>query len=239
MVTRRQTVRLRNAAAGFVSVIVLVSVWAVLQVPTRPAQFYFETQDGIYLAGETVGTSTDIEIILLHSAYGSSTDWDAFRAALAAPNRQITTVDLRGHGNSLGKRDWQQMPTDIVLWLTTRENADCTILIGASFGANVASQVAQQVTVDGLVLLSSGLDYFTVTHTAYPPEIPVIELYAVADDYAAFSMERRVMPESVTVVNEGIVGHGTAIVQQAAARALMQEVMLAEIGCLQPRMQTE
>src|SRR3972149_3468118 len=63
--------------------------------------------------------------------------------ALYTHGYNVLNVDVRGHGESAGTRDWEAAAGDVQVWLDwLREqpavNPDAVALIGASIGSNLA-----------------------------------------------------------------------------------------------------
>ncbi len=218
-------------AGCFVLATVITALWVITQSTSLPQNFFFETADGIYLSGKTYGQSDTTEIILLHSAYSDSNEWDVLIDAWAQHNWQLTTLDLRGHGQSLGKKQWTQIPADVAAWFAARDAKACTVMIGASFGGNVASQVINS-EVDGLVLLSPGITYFEVTLAEPPPTLPSIEVYDVADDYAVFTANARQQTANVTRISDDISGHGVQLLGNPETLELLTALLETKVPCL-------
>ncbi len=218
-------------AVVFVALTLGIACWAIEQTHATE-HFFFETADGLYLSGKTYGHSETIEIILLHSAFGESEEWLPLVDAWQSPDWQLTTLDFRGHGQSLGQRDWSQIPQDVAAWLSMRDVKDCTVLIGASFGGNVASQVSHSIDVDGVVLLSPGLEYFEIALEEMPANVPVLELYDVADEYAVFTANAREQHPNVIRISNNVLGHGVKMLEVPATMDLLSELLEANVPCL-------
>jgi len=104
-------------------------------------------------------------VLLLHQVDGQKEDWAQFASQLQETGFAVLALDLRGHGESGGEKDWAAMPEDAVrAWsaLTMQEGVDPerTAIGGASVGANLALvAAANQPRVQAILLLSPGLEY--------------------------------------------------------------------------------
>jgi len=131
------------------------------------------TKDGVRLKGAYYRpAATEAPgIVLLHMLGRNRHDWDAFARQLQEAGYGVLAIDLRGHGESEGKREWSKMVQDAAIavdFIRSRPeiNPDRIVLIGASIGANIAiNYAAQDPDIKGVALLSPGLDYRGVTTT--------------------------------------------------------------------------
>jgi pimeloyl-ACP methyl ester carboxylesterase len=129
------------------------------------------TTDGVSIKGTYYQpAATDAPgVVLLHMLGRQRGDWDAFARSLQDAGYGVIAIDLRGHGESEGKREWDKMTQDSAIatsFIRSRPeiNPDRIALIGASIGANIAINYgAQDPEVAGVALLSPGLDYRGVT----------------------------------------------------------------------------
>ncbi|RMG75641.1 MAG: alpha/beta fold hydrolase [Chloroflexi bacterium] len=110
-------------------------------------------------------------VLLLHMLGSSRQAWQesGLPDKLAAQGYAVLALDMRGHGETGGERNWMLAEQDVgVVWayFTGLEwvDAEKTAVIGASIGANLALRfAASQPKVQAVVLLSPGLDYRGVT----------------------------------------------------------------------------
>ena len=104
-------------------------------------------------------------IIALHMLNSKRSAYAPIIPDLHAAGYAILNVDMRGHGESGGSRDWDAAIADIadwIDWLNTEgqlyENG--LAIMGASIGANVAIiSCAESQICQGAIALSPGLDY--------------------------------------------------------------------------------
>ena len=104
-------------------------------------------------------------LILLHMLNSKRGAWNPLIPDLQVAGYAILNVDMRGHGDSDGRQDWDATIADMagwVDWLAQNERSGDAGLafIGGSIGANVALiSCAESDACRGAVALSPGLDY--------------------------------------------------------------------------------
>lgn len=144
--------------------------------PTVPAPMRVEVQaaDGLTLVGDLYNAELDAQtpaVLLMHMYQGRRTDWRTLLPALTGAGYHVISVDLRGHGETGGDRDWQAAVGDVQTWLDWMEtqpsiNPDKIGIIGASIGANLALVgCANDTHCLTAVALSPGTNYLGVTTT--------------------------------------------------------------------------
>ncbi|MEO8609982.1 MAG: alpha/beta fold hydrolase [Chloroflexota bacterium] len=103
--------------------------------------------DGLKLVGDFYATpDADGEkpaVLLLHMLDSSRSAWEPLIPALTADGYNVLAVDLRGHGDTGGTRDWIKAQDDTQDWLSwLREQPsvkdDSISIIGASVGTTLA-----------------------------------------------------------------------------------------------------
>jgi len=119
------------------------------------------------LAADHYPAETDAPVImLLHMLNSSRAAWDPLIPELLDAGYALLNIDMRGHGESGGTQDWEEIISDVALgwvgWL--REEGHLgdggLAIIGGSIGANVAIISCAQVEIcRGAIALSPGLDY--------------------------------------------------------------------------------
>lgn len=108
-------------------------------------------------------------VILLHMNGRQRGDWDSFGRQLAQHGYAALAVDMRGHGETGGQRDWDKTTGDLIQvkqYLASRAGVDPSRLaiVGASIGANMALVAGDSMDdVTGVALLSPGRNYMGVT----------------------------------------------------------------------------
>jgi len=129
-----------------------------------------EASDGLTLVGTFLMPPESANervpgVLLLHMLNGDRSAWDSLTEQLAAPGYASLAIDMRGHGETGGENDWQLAADDLQrAWSYLAERAEVdaerTVVIGASIGANMALITgANQPAINGVVLLSPGLIY--------------------------------------------------------------------------------
>ncbi len=149
------------------SVLLLLFIPALAQeVPIEPVVTTITAADGVTLVGDFYAhDGTAPTVMLMHMLGSQRAAWLPLIPALLDAGYNVLNVDLRGHGESEGSRDWDAARADIQLWLQwLREqpavDSEHIAIIGASIGANLAllgcADDAQCVTA---IALSPGEDY--------------------------------------------------------------------------------
>jgi pimeloyl-ACP methyl ester carboxylesterase len=93
------------------------------------------------IAFDRVGPPGDLPVVLLHAGIADRRMWEPQWPRLTA-ERDVVRLDLRGFGDSSGRPDGVLSPVDdVVDTLDALDIARCH-LVGASFGAGVAVEVA-------------------------------------------------------------------------------------------------
>jgi len=105
-------------------------------------------------------------ILTMHMLGGNRGAYDAIIPDLLSAGYAVLNVDLRGHGDTRGSRDWDLALEDVTTWVTFLQDnnylADNDLYImGGSIGSNLALMgCAEIVECNGAIALSPGLDYF-------------------------------------------------------------------------------
>lgn len=159
------------------------------------------TKDGVHIQGTYYRPAAVHApgVILLHMLGRNRHDWDAFARELQAAGYGVIAIDLRGHGDSDGTRQWAKMTNDAAIaanFIRSRPEIDPKriLMIGASIGANVAiNAAAADAAILGVALLSPGLDYRGVKTEAAVRAYGARPLFIAAsseDSYAAQSARK-------------------------------------------------
>ncbi len=137
-----------------------------------------QSADDIVLVADFYPASTnDAPVILaLHMLNSNRGAYQPLLPDLRDAGYAILNIDMRGHGDSGGARDWQAAITDIadwIAWLDAEQwiGENGLAIMGASIGANVALiSCAANDSCIGAIALSPGLDY-----RAVQPEAALVE----------------------------------------------------------------
>jgi len=160
-------------------------------------------------------------VITLHMLGGNRGAYEPIIPDLVSAGYMVLNVDMRGHGDTGGSRDWELAQADVTAWVEwLRENGYLSSqgmsIIGASIGANIALMgCADNDDCAGAVALSPGLDYVGVQ-----PESALVEglsdrsalLIATHDDsYSAETITQMFMNATGDVTARLYAGrsHGT------------------------------
>ena len=93
------------------------------------------------IAYDRAGPRGDLPVILIHAGVADRRMWDPLWPALTA-ERDVVRLDLRGFGESVTRPHGVLCPVDDVLDTLTEAGINRSHLVGASFGAGVAIEVA-------------------------------------------------------------------------------------------------
>ncbi len=152
---------------GFMS---LVWVWMTSAQGPESVLIERESADGVVLVGDLylpdeIEESGAPTVLLMHMYRGRRGDWGPLIGPLVDAGYAVLNVDLRGHGDSGGQRDWVLATQDVAdwfAWLKEQPSIDATRLgvVGASIGSNLALiGCAAEPACLTAVALSPGLDY--------------------------------------------------------------------------------
>ncbi len=199
--------------------------------PTRqapaatPEEVVIEGADGQSIVSTFypgIGSAPWPAIILLHMNGGDRSDWATFAGQLAENGYAAMTVDMRGHGDTGGQRDWDKTESDLnQVWayLAGREDVDAgrMAVAGASIGANMSVVLSvNEPSLKTMILLSPGEDYFGVTTDdriqAYGDR-PVLFVASQEDTVAADSSRdlHELAKGTVELIMFDGAGHGTSM----------------------------
>jgi hypothetical protein len=141
----------------------------------RPVEaLTFETKDGVRLRGWLVHPSAPDRRAPLVVYYGGNAEEVSWQATEPWPvDWSLALVNYRGYGTSEGKPSERDLYADALLVLDAlgrRPDVDAEriVLVGRSLGAGVASYVAAQRSVSGVVLVSPYESMTAVGRHHYP-----------------------------------------------------------------------
>lgn len=164
--------------------------------------------------------------LLIHGVGSSKSEWQALTPRLHALGLGTLAIDLRGHGEGksgpLGYRafdasgEWPRLVSDLegaLAFLKAKGILSSRVgLIGASIGANLASQLAAaHPELPWIVLLSPGSDYRGVA-LAPLPKRRVLSCASRADPYAFMTVSGLSFGEKL----EARSGHGVQMTEDPA-----------------------
>ncbi|QBR92094.1 alpha/beta fold hydrolase [Nocardioides euryhalodurans] len=109
------------------------------------------------LAFDRAGPTGSVPVLLVHAGVADRRMWESFWGELTA-RRDVLRVDLRGFGESTERPEGELAPHRDVLDVLAAEGIDAVHVVGASFGAGVAAEVAvtDPARVRSLLLAAPG-----------------------------------------------------------------------------------
>jgi pimeloyl-ACP methyl ester carboxylesterase len=130
----------------------------------------FITADGLSITGTYyAGPTRPAPVILLLHMNGSNKEaWRLFATTLQTAGYSVLAIDLRGHGETGGKADWNKVPGDVVEVLNQLRNLPGIdpariSVIGADIGANLAIRgCADWQGCKSVVMISPALNYLGI-----------------------------------------------------------------------------
>jgi len=132
------------------------------------------------------GAPASVPVLLVHGLASNALVWDSVAARLVAAGRQVLAVDLRGHGASASVPDPPGSDPILVAardvaWVCASLGWSRAVVVGHSWGANIALQLAADCPylVAGLALVDGGWlhesdrwsDLDTIWRTKAPPDL--------------------------------------------------------------------
>ncbi len=183
----------------------------------------FETDDGLVMVGTFAAPDTPDPwpmVILLHMLGGSRTDYDALIPRFTADGYAVLALDMRGHGETGGDKNWDLAARDLetvinILFDQPKILPGRVAIVGASIGSNMALKTGAAVPkISSVVLLSPGLAYDGVTTEdalATYGDRPLLIVASSEDSYAA-ELSQTLADQSSGLVNFKLydgAGHGT------------------------------
>ena len=138
--------------------------------------FVTTTRSGI--AYDRAGPIGGPAVVLIHAGIADRRMWDAQWHALI-PERDVVRIDLRGYGDSVERPAGKLVPADDVIDTLDELGVSEAHLIGASFGAGVAVEVAltRPSLVASLLLSAPG-------GSLIPEMTPQLAAFVAAEDAA-------------------------------------------------------
>ena len=139
---------------------------AVAQTDPAVQTINRQSADAVDLVADWHAADPGAPVVLsLHMLNSRRSAYEPLLPDLRAAGYAVLNVDMRGHGDSAGERDWNAAIVDVGDWLAWLEAqgqlSDAgVVLLGASIGANVAIiSCAENAACRGAIALSPGLDY--------------------------------------------------------------------------------
>lgn len=229
----------------------MMALTAAAQDAPAPQTVQVTASDGLALVGDYFVSPSEAEArpaVLLMHMYGSERgSWKPLIPALLEAGYHVLAVDLRGHGETGGDKDWELAVGDVQVWLDwlraqSGVRAEAVSIMGASIGSNLAligcANDAQCVTA---MALSPGLNFYDVQ-----PEASVSEglkdrsallLATQADTESAEAVRQMVMTAQGEIGARIWPGatHGTTMFSSPRMRNRLIPVIVSWLDEHQPR----
>lgn len=165
-------------------------------------------------------------VILLHMLGGRRQDWEVEEIPnlLTEAGYVVLAVDMRGHGQTPGNRDWALVEQDLItVWeefvALAQVDREKTAVMGGSIGSNMALITGDNIPeIQTTILLSPGLDYFGVTTDDRIVSYGDRPILIVASEEDTTAAESSVVLADLAATGELLmfngVGHGTRMLNQ-------------------------
>jgi carboxylesterase len=156
---------------GFVALMVLLlgySFWADRRVSAKDAATPRNPETGIMIGAEPRWLGPEVSrraALLVHGFIGTPQNYGSLPEAIAAQGWRVHAMLLPGHGTT--PRDFERTGPDELVGAVRsavadlRKDHETVVLIGHSMGGAIATLIAAEKAIDGLVLCSP---YFRLTH---------------------------------------------------------------------------
>lgn len=154
-----------------VMMVALLTLSSSAQAPVpEPETIHVDASDGLVLVGDVYHPESSPEsgspaLLLLHMLGSNRQAYDPLIPDLVDNGYVVLNVDMRGHGDTGGARNWDLTLEDTQLWLDWLRSVDRVdpakvAIIGGSIGSNVALMAcAADADCVTAIALSPGLDY--------------------------------------------------------------------------------
>jgi pimeloyl-ACP methyl ester carboxylesterase len=139
-------------------------------------------------------------VLLLHQLYTNRHSWEpVVIPALLAAGYNVLAVDVRGHGETWGRVNWDMAIRDVQVWLgwMRAHSLGTVVLMGSSMGSTLALVgCGNDPFCLGAIAISPGWNYYEVsveqTFAALLGGRPVLIVYADHDYWPAVGVPRMV-----------------------------------------------
>jgi dienelactone hydrolase len=133
------------------------------------------TSDNVVIVGTLYASGTKAAVVLcLHQWRSERSHFDGLASSLQKQGYTVLSIDMRGHGESVKKKDGSTVAPDrnaipdvraALAFLKSEPSADASrvAIVGASYGSsNAIMYAALDPAIKAVALLSPGLNYFNV-----------------------------------------------------------------------------
>ena len=198
--------------------------------------------DGVKIAADFYDSNSTSGVLLVHMMPATKESWNAFAQQLQKNNFKALVIDLRGHGKSefgpngylsFTDAEHQKGLRDVEAGIKFLQDngAQQLHIVGASIGANLALQFANENEIASVVLLSPGLDYRGVdVSEIFAPATKNIFLVASKDDEYSAESSQTIFDNLPASPNKKIkiyerAGHGTNMFSQKDLAGLVLDFL--------------
>jgi len=198
----------------------------------KEGEITFITEDNIELNGN-IFDSGNKWIILSHMSPTDQTSWFGFAEILKEDGYSILTYDFRGYGKSKGPKDVSKLDIDLTAALAYVKQFDPELiyLMGASMGGTASLFVAANERIDGVISLSSPVEWEGISAISVIGDIVAPKLFMASqgDGDAASSAtemyEKSMEPKQLEILDGD--SHGTFIFEEEPENAeKLKEIVL-------------
>ena len=189
---------------AFVFILIFVSACISTQAgESMKKEISFEAIDGVKIAADFYDSKSSAGVLLVHMMPAIKESWKDFAGLLQKNNFKVLAIDLRGHGKSefgpngylsFTDAEHQKGIGDVEAGVKfLRENgAEKISIVGASIGANLALQFANENEIASAVLLSPGLNYrgVDISEISMPATKNIFLVASKDDEYSAESAQK-------------------------------------------------
>lgn len=227
--------RRRGAAACAAALILAATPPPAAPAAPAPVHVSFRSSDGVTLRGHLwPGGST--AVVFSHMYGTTQSIWYDLARRLADQGYTVLTFDFRGVGSSSGRLVIARVYRDTlaaVRFIRTRHPRRI-VLAGASMGGTASIVAAGQTSVDGLIVIASGMMFQGLNVHPHLAGLRMPKLFVVGRSDAPFNTSVRTMhartpqPKQLVVVPTAL--HGTYMFRNADHRRTVYQAVESFLG---------
>jgi len=205
---------------------------------------FFQSSDGLKLAGEFCGNAQDPPVILLHGGGQTRHAWRKTQIALAEGGFYSLAMDLRGHGESDWSEEGNYAAENFVddLKIVVASLSTAPVIVGASLGG-IATLLTQGETAEELCravvlvditpkVAGKGVDRIVAFMRAHHDGFASLEDAAVAvGDYLSHRSSNRKSPSDIEGLKKNLRRREDGRYYWHWDPALVSDEFLAQVDC--------
>lgn len=160
---------MRKLSFTLILILLLIFVSVSTAQQAEPNTVTIEAEDGLMIVGDYYVIDAPGEdnpaVLLLHMLGSNRSAWEPLIDPLLNAGFNVLAIDMRGHGETGGSRDWDATESDIQVvmdWLYAQPEVrpSSVSIVGGSIGSNMALiGCANDPSCVTAIALSPGLDY--------------------------------------------------------------------------------